>query len=358
MSLLLQLDGNLPAFFPMHERRLYILVCRNRTCQRNPGSTRVLRATKVLADSEGDAIQASAPKQKPPAGTGQVGHAIFGIPSSKKSLKKGSPPASPKTGGGEKIRKFNPFAQRASPSPTAQAGGRCLNTGQIDPLPATFAQKVTIGASPLIEERNELAPWPSKDTFSSPFPGRNLDAEYENFDPPNPGSEEAKKHQRIDLHTGCRSAPQDDIEAFESPDHAMFQRFADRLAYNPEQVVRYDFGGYPLLYSEVDAVGALLSGSKDSRGSERRGTTQVASALPFPPCQTCRSPRLFELQIMPHAIAVLEADQVISEGMEWGTIMIAVCSEDCHRKGQGSEVFYAEEWAGVQWEETRRLLPK
>lgn len=103
-----------------------------------------------------------------------------------------------------------------------------------------------------------------------------------------------------------------------------FQRFADRLAQNPEQILRYDFEGQPLLYSNKDAVG-----SKWPKG--------------VPGCAKCGSERVFELQLTPHAITELEAEDMSLEGMDWGTIVMASCGKDC-----GGE---NEEWVGVQWEE-------
>jgi pre-rRNA-processing protein TSR4 len=38
--------------------------------------------------------------------------------------------------------------------------------------------------------------------------------------------------------------------------------------------------------------------------------------------------------------------------MEWGTIILGVCSKDCKpRDVEEGEVGYVEEWIGVQWEE-------
>merc|ERR1712093_858783 len=47
MVLLLQLNGDLPEQFPGHERRLYVLTCRRKTCRRKEGSVRVLRGVRI-----------------------------------------------------------------------------------------------------------------------------------------------------------------------------------------------------------------------------------------------------------------------------------------------------------------------
>lgn len=57
---------------------------------------------------------------------------------------------------------------------------------------------------------------------------------------------------------------------------------------------------------------------------------------------------------MPHAISVLEEGKSIGlgekydAGMEWGTVILGVCADDC---GEEGVVSWREEWAGVQWEE-------
>lgn len=132
-----------------------------------------------------------------------------------------------------------------------------------------------------------------------------------------------------------------DKEAFESAMDKAFQRFADRVAQNPEQVLRYEFDGEPLLYSRDDAVGKLLDGHAHGRSGK------------VPRCTNCGADRVFELQLMPNAISELEAEELGVEGMEWGTIMMKVCAKDCVQRGVGEgPVGYVEEWVGVQWEET------
>ena len=124
----------------------------------------------------------------------------------------------------------------------------------------------------------------------------------------------------------------DDLVAFESNMDRTFQRFADRLAQNPVQVLRYEF---PLLASKTDEVGRALS-------QARKG---------IPKCSHCGKKRVFEMQMMPHAITELEVDEVGLDGMEWSTILLAVCSTDCQPPGTRPDaVSYAEEWVGVQWE--------
>ena len=50
----------------------------------------------------------------------------------------------------------------------------------------------------------------------------------------------------------------EDKEVFESSMDRTFQKFADRIGENSEQVLRYEYKGKPLLYSDNDAIGKLL----------------------------------------------------------------------------------------------------
>jgi pre-rRNA-processing protein TSR4 len=76
---------------------------------------------------------------------------------------------------------------------------------------------------------------------------------------------------------------------------------------------------------------------------------QTTPSQGMPRCESCGAKRVFELQLVPGLISALEEDSVdLEEGMEWGTIILGVCAEDC---GEVGKVVYREEWVGVQWEE-------
>ena len=157
----------------------------------------------------------------------------------------------------------------------------------------------------------------------------------------------------MDIDTEGAGSKDDEKDAFESTIDKTFQRFADRLAQNPEQVLRYEFGGAPLLYSKSDPVGKLFSHQQPASGNGKVTTVaHSGGANRIPRCQNCSSPRVFELQLVPHAIAELEAEEEGLEGMEWGTIVLGVCERNCGERGvEEGEMGWVEEWAGVQWEE-------
>lgn len=136
------------------------------------------------------------------------------------------------------------------------------------------------------------------------------------------------------------SAEDDDVSELQFD--KTFQRFADTLAQNPEQVLRYEFQGRPLLATSTDVVASYFTHSQ-SRGEP---------VLSIPRCECCGAARVFELQLVPGAIRVLEeGDESIGldSGMEWSTIILGVCERDC--VPEEGMVGFREEWAGVQWEE-------
>lgn len=162
----------------------------------------------------------------------------------------------------------------------------------------------------------------------------------------------------MDIDTEGTGGKDDEYEkdAFESTIDKTFQRFADRLAQNPEQVLRYEFGGAPLLYSKSDNVGKLFSSPQHQTSSANSKVTIIAhSAGPgnrIPRCQNCTAPRVFECQLVPHAIAQLEVEEEGLEGMEWGTVILGTCERDCGERGvEDGKMGWVEEWVGVQWEE-------
>ena len=161
----------------------------------------------------------------------------------------------------------------------------------------------------------------------------------------------------MDIDTADSNNKDDEKDAFESTIDKSFQKFADRLAQNPDQVLRYDFNGTPLLYSKSDAVGQLIARPEHMSGNSKITTIPRSdTATRIPRCPNCSAPRAFELQLVPHAIVELEREEEGLEGMEWGTILLYVCEKDCAARGtKEGEVSWVEEWTGVQWEEDVKM---
>ena len=219
----------------------------------------------------------------------------------------------------------------------------------LSSLPKTFASALTLNLPPSPPSAAP-EPWPSDSAFPPLYPVSYLsEAEYEVLDAP-PAPVSIPHKGSLDLDDSPVPGGKEDKEVFESSLDKTFQRFADRLAQNPEQCIRYEFGGDVLLCSKIDVVGKLLSHSHD--GSARESNEKGTKGMPR--CGNCGSERKFEVQIMPHAIMVLEEEEEGMDGMEWGTVVVGVCGSDCQERAkQEGETGYLEEWVGVQWEETK-----
>ncbi|KAG5929859.1 hypothetical protein E4U42_004251 [Claviceps africana] len=358
MVLILQLNAELPEKFPGHDRRLYIFACKRASCRRKNGSIRALRGVRAWGDeetmrmSEADPV----PKQEEPKSTTTnnspaLGDALFGG----NAFGGGAPTSGANPFSSSNTNPFgtqnsssNPFSASSSQSPmfqsraqdsTASTRGQEVEEKESSELSRTFAETLSLNNNDSSGSSNQVAnspplyeSWPQSSSQPTPYPTLYIaDAEYETLDlmpvkiPENAQIEAADAPETVSAL---------DKEAFESSMDATFQKFADRLAQNPDQVIRYEFGGTPLLYSKTDAVGQKLS-----KGS-------------IPGCSHCGGRRMFEVQLTPNAITELEADDMSLEGMEWGTIIVGVCEKNCiPRYIEKGEPGYLEEWAGVQWEE-------
>ena len=343
MAQLLQLHGDLPERFPGHERRLHVFVCRKKACRRKEGSIRVIRSVRATPSLIPPTMEK--PMSMPPIDRG-LGNDLFdiaGVPTL-------TPNVNPFSASlGRLDTRSNPFAK-----PNMAPDSPSLWFGASSDLPMTFAQKVSLSSTSPTRDLEPPEPWPVSSSLPSPFPLYHLDADYETLDAPSLPS--APPSLPMDLDNVSRTsstAPKEDLETFESTMDNTFQRFADRLAQNPQQVLRYEFEGMPLLYSRNDSVGRLLS-LRDSSSAKpsKISTIKEKQRTGIPACTNCGSGRVFEMQITPQAIAELEVDETGLDGMDWGTLIIGVCKQDCQARNvlQG-EAGHVEEWVGVQWEE-------
>lgn len=397
MSLLLELNADLPNRFPNDERRLYVFSCRRKACNRKSGSIRALRAVRRHKDAKGSGAkelkvkqqqeaekekEKAKPKAPEPAAPSNLGTNLFGGPA-------------PSSGNA------NPFSSNSNPFSTSSAGSGLANPFASTPAPstlaakppqkptspepkekdpttslaATFADKARISSSTPTAAPNTpkptipQEPWPSDTSFPNPYPHYNLDADYECLTATEPTIPQNVRIEDPIIEDATSSSSnagggKEDKETFESALDKTFMKFSDRLDNNPEQVLRYEFEGSPLLYSDSDAVGKLFSSSSHSHGDANANAkvSVVSSDLSskVPRCACCGANRVFEVQLVPHMITELErefsAAEGVSEGMEWGSVIVCVCSEDCveFEEGvseDGLKVGYVEEWVGVQWEE-------
>ncbi|KUI59949.1 hypothetical protein VP1G_07210 [Cytospora mali] len=365
LVLLLQLNGELPNKFPGHDRRLYVFSCRRKSCRRREGSTRALRgvrispeaAARVKARQEKEQRekeeQEKAEKERKEKDKG-LGEALFGVQGKGLLSGAGGAPVNPFSAGGGSGSNVNPFAKpgTAAANPFSAPGAGPTSTQEKAPepepepiptkystkdLPKTFAETLSLNNPQQTGPPPPPEPWPPEAEQPKPYPISYLaEADYETLDP-TPAPKDMPP-QNIEIDDGSAaggSGAGEDKNVFESTIDSTFQKFADRLAQNPDQCIRYEFAGQPLLYSKTDAVGKRLhDGGR------------------LPPCGNCRGERVFEVQLVPGAIAELESEEEGLEGMDWGTVIVGVCASDCVPRGTAEgEAGYLEEWVGVQWEE-------
>ncbi|ODV90276.1 hypothetical protein CANCADRAFT_2009 [Tortispora caseinolytica NRRL Y-17796] len=299
-SLLAQVNAEIDSNY---DRILYLFICKSASCRRKINSVKCIRAiinrTKSASQTE---------PAKPQNQSIQLGSYLF---DSKDSS--------------------NPFAGASQPFKISS-----------DVVETKEYSSVAGSNEPI--DQPQAPDWP---TDPRPFPGFFLVVEKERLSK-NPVPADHKidlskiKIEDDDDNDPINESSRGQIESLDNSDKA-FRNFADRVAQNPDQVIRYNRGGDPLIYSDRDAL-----------------TKPLASGS-FPPCPLCKSPRQFELQLMPQAIQELEFDLPLDEilnGMDWGSIYVATCSKDCvFAKDDSQKVWYTEEWVGVQWEEqiTKRM---
>ncbi|KAF2671796.1 hypothetical protein BT63DRAFT_476647 [Microthyrium microscopicum] len=339
-SLLLQLNGDLPSKFPGHERWLYIFACRRKPCRRKDGSIRAMRGNRISKVAPTPSKPQSTPEPAKPSIN--VGAQLFGVSSS--TTQRTNPFATSTA-----VNKANPFAATpfATAAPTSKPSANTdSTTSDITTLPETFASKARLSTPPPSHEPPH-EPWPTLDQLSAPFPHYHLDADYETLSAP-PTPKQSLPTIDTDSSGGGTSGRVEDL--FESSMDKTFQKFADRMAQNPEQVLRYEFGGAPVLYSNTDAVGKLLTPSTSGEG---KLVVTASEGSRMPRCTRCGAQRVFEVQLTPHAITELEEEEMGVDGMEWGTVIVGVCGVDCALAEEGN-VGYGEEWVGVQWEEVQK----
>ena len=361
LSLLLELNGDLPEQFPGHERRLYIWSCKRKTCRRKEGSVRGMRGVRVAQGAGAKAAVkverkvAVEPEARP---LPQLGESLFGVKNGASTTNPFANPFASNEAGKAPVNPFAPAAAASNSFPSATPAVRVTDEHTADEasttLPETFADKVRVSSSqPSSQPARPHEPWPTESAFPAPYPQYYLDAEYETLDAPSRPHMPESARMDVDMD-GDGTGGKEDKEVYESSLDKTFQRFADRAGQNPEQVLRYEYRGKPLLYSDGDSVGKLLaSHSANAASSNVKVTTSgPRGAAGMAQCPNCGADRVFEVQLTPHAITELEAMDMSIDGMEWGTILLGVCSKDC-KPGDVSEgeVGYLEEWVGVQWEE-------
>ncbi|XP_013384996.1 programmed cell death protein 2-like [Lingula anatina] len=86
----------------------------------------------------------------------------------------------------------------------------------------------------------------------------------------------------------------------------IFEKFKKRISLCPQQCIRYQWAGEPLYISQA-----------------------LGSSWKCPPCQSCGSPRVFELQLLPTLVNVLRIGTNKETSVEFGTVLVFTCKKAC-----------------------------
>ena len=330
MSLLLQLNADLQQYFPNDDRRLHVLCCRKKQCSKKGGSVRAFREVRkpqAKGRRENKPLVVTA---KPSEPSQDLGSALFGGSRQSASVADGSNPFSTSSVSSATTNPFatassnnqsasgDLFASLGSPSQLAALTPQ-RSVDEIQPPIETFAEKLKIGTG-TSSDTKEAVPqesWPPLSAFPPSYPSLYLDAYPEELEkqPKHPSQPESSRTQYdVEDSTGVKSKTAEK-DLFESSLDKTFQRFSDRIAQNPEQVLRYEFKGEPLLYSGTDDAATRFVVPHAKAGAPKG----------IPRCDSCGGQRVFEIQLVPGLIYELEKndDLNLEEGMEWGQLLWA-----------------------------------
>ncbi|NWV01610.1 PDD2L protein, partial [Upupa epops] len=111
-------------------------------------------------------------------------------------------------------------------------------------------------------------------------------------------------------------------------DHT-FHKFMKRISVCQEQIVRYSRGGQPLFITCPPA--------------------NIDKGIPA--CSSCGSNRIFEFQLMPALVSMLQSDSDLS--VEFGTVLVYTCERSCWPTDQQTAL---EEFIFVQDDPDQRLF--
>jgi len=161
----------------------------------------------------------------------------------------------------------------------------------------------------------------------------------------------------------------------------VFEKFNSRVQGEPQQVIRYDLSGTPLPFASRDSVYQRLfpvervpAGTAVPVTGAPPPTKHTYDPSSIASCPTCGGPRVFECQLMPNLINLLQRPPAASakkqsvqerqkeldallkggaDGMEWGTVLVFSCLGDCCTDDAGApaEEAWREEIVVVQWDD-------
>ncbi|GMM35879.1 Tsr4 protein [Saccharomycopsis crataegensis] len=322
LGLLLQSYAPLPN--SANDRVIYVFGCQNYKCTRQKGSIRCIKGVKFKKVELSVEEKMNMEKQKEYEVKLQGG--LFGKDKNNDNPFGGS----------------NPFAAGSSSTSANPFSGITFDKQEEPKKEETKEEKKDVKKPSFSQIASKSAPKQKttveKDVKLSEYPGYILYVEKERIGtdddvlPPIPDN---IQFEEADVADSVMKASSTKTEEFKSEilDDSEFQAFSKRVAHNPNQVLRYELGGEPLIYSS-------------------KNKTKIENGAPAPVWNS-QSERQFELQLMPKAIIDLEVGRDVMEGMEWGTISVFTDVEDFvpSQNMVSKDIGYVEEWPVVEWEE-------
>ncbi|XP_019390977.1 PREDICTED: programmed cell death protein 2-like [Crocodylus porosus] len=109
----------------------------------------------------------------------------------------------------------------------------------------------------------------------------------------------------------------------------VFHKFMKRISACPEQILRYSWGGEPLFIT----------------------CPPFDISREVPACHNCGSNRVFEFQLMPALVSMLESDADLS--IEFGTVLVYTCERSCWSVNQKNPL---EEFIFIQEDPDQQLF--
>ncbi|EEB07802.1 programmed cell death protein [Schizosaccharomyces japonicus yFS275] len=301
------------------ERALYIWMCHNASCKRNPEGVRCLRGERLLKNTEQETKES--PQKTKDLSTNVAQKPTFVNPF--------SAPSSNAT------EFANPFCS----SSTQQLSNPFLSsTSQKTPFSQIAAKHATKKDPVVVHETQSAKRTRFTNSFTYPeeipqFPGTYIAFDKEVIPIKQQGKSKKEKQLMLDATADPSDWGQEGYEKSPAVFEKAFRQFTERIAFNPQQCVRYERGG-----------AALLSSFRDQLGSSIRSALN-GNKNPFPNCRHCNSPRVFELQLVPQTISLL--DDMVSE---WTSVLVATCAMDCLPSVDQDMCGFVDEWVGIQFE--------
>lgn len=242
MSMLLQLNGDIPE--TPHERVFYVWACRKKTCWRKKGTVRTFRGVKCVSipKPRGPVAEKQGPQGERKAEKEVVNAGNFLFGGAGASTAGANPFSTPSSGSSNPFSSNNPFTSNnpfattpATPPPLAAKPKPEITAETIT---KSFAETLKIGVPPEPTREDSLfygppEPWPEPHPHA--YPSFHLDAAHEQLETRQP---ELPQNVQIVDNDEYNDLPMANTDAGESNTDKTFQKFADRVAQNPEQVLR------------------------------------------------------------------------------------------------------------------------